>query len=182
MFRNKNKKSKNRNKNKNSGNGGNKVALDLQYLALAGSGFLEKGVGKGKKSKSSLSYNSSYYDSVNPLSLGQCLFAPKYGDISEKDSKYLSKIKVPDRHSENVSIKLQSVLDFSLRTNTLNVMTSKISKFLEYRNAGTKEKKELTNNLQLLFAPKIGLKNNGLSYTGSYVNPGKLSYVNNLLR
>ena len=170
---------KNRNKDKQSqrNRSANTTSLDIQYLAVVGSGLL----GKGKKSKSGLSYNSSYYNNINPLSFRTNLSAPEYGNISEKDAKYLSNIKVPDRHIGFLGVKLKSVLDFSLRTNTLNIMVGKVAKFLEYRNAGSKEKKESINELQSLFAPHLGVCAHQNDVLGSYVNPGKLSYMQHLL-
>ena len=71
-------------------------------------------------------------------------------------------------------------MDFGLKkTNTLEVISNNIFKFLNEGGLGCKEKKEAVSQLQLLFAPALGLKPKNCQ---GGINPGRMHYMQVLLK
>ena len=168
-----------------SANAAKKSLMDFQALSLTGGSLFARRAFSKKKTNdffnglSGVILDDSSYGAVNPLNQRKKIPEVDFGCIEDAYAEKLKIIKPPARHPEPIRDKIRFILDFSLKTNTLEVISNNIFKFLNEGGLGCKEKKAAVSQLQLLFAPALGLKPKNCQ---GGINPGRMHYMQVLLK
>ena len=162
-----------------------KSLIGFQILSLTGGSLLaRRGCSKNKgkdffNGLPGLVLDESAYGAVNPLNQRKKITEVEFGCIEDAYAEKLKMIKPPTRHPEVILDKIRFILDFSLKTNTLDVISNKIFKFLDQDVLSRVNKKKAISQLQLLFAPSLSLSSKNCA---AGVNPGRLHYMQVLLK